>query len=735
MELPSVIPATTRDTLDVAMLATYLTKSSRTRPVVVLTVPHGSARPLVSADALMALGGGRADVVTVPTDDLTWKLAELLGREAAVFGGACRVYPGGDAWVRHPHSVPLRLTRTPDERQALEPALRQDLRAALAPEAPRSAPRGDAPAARAGPGAPRPAPRADITAIRAGPVPKPAPPAQAAVPSSSAVPAFASSPGQVTLVEHDDAAVRLAAHILSAQRATPVVVVSRATGWAQAFPDTSTLARDLAGIADVVELANPGVAWTLSKRLPDNCHTYGGASRVYPPGADWLERPSGLPIVLAYSPHDRNEATRQLTSEAMRWATLTQSHTCPATAAPSAPVSGVVDGISGGAAWVRLPDRTMAVVWPELVEADVRPENLFRRGQSVDGPMDAETRRLDVRHLKRSPADALAEYRADMTVPVRVASVGPASCDVELYPGVVVPVAPEDVADVRDLRLVLTVGEAVLARIVHRDDVHGEWLLSIREADELSAAQPATSLLPGGPPWLDATSHDSSDDDAGPNGAPAVDTDDAASLVPKDLDSAVATIGALHRDLVATQRQARQAASEAKMLRDQLARAKTKRREAEQEAARRRRELEDTPLGGAAKLDDPADRMDVEIRLAWMRRFTRPDRANHPLKEWSYADHFFTTFAALEGVDSAKVVDVMVEVLTGLDQRLAGRDLHQLRDGTGGDDKTRLNARGEKYWRAALQQGTPSARRLHYLARDDGSVEFSSVRAHDDYRT
>lgn len=76
----------------------------------------------------------------------------------------------------------------------------------------------------------------------------------------------------------------------------------------------------------------------------------------------------------------------------------------------------------------------------------------------------------------------------------------------------------------------------------------------------------------------------------------------------------------------------------------------------------------------------------------------------------------------------------MVQVLTGRDAELVSRELHQLRTGMGGDDPPVTRTGGETCWRVSLQVKTPSARRLHYWMRNDGSIEFSSVRLHDDIR-
>jgi hypothetical protein len=82
-------------------------------------------------------------------------------------------------------------------------------------------------------------------------------------------------------------------------------------------------------------------------------------------------------------------------------------------------------------------------------------------------------------------------------------------------------------------------------------------------------------------------------------------------------------------------------------------------------------------------------------------------------------------------VSRSKVVEVVVQVLTGLDAQLAGRDLHRLRDGEAGNAPYVEREPGVHCWRVALQRGTPSARRLHYW-RDGNIVELSRVVVHDD---
>lgn len=111
-------------------------------------------------------------------------------------------------------------------------------------------------------------------------------------------------------------------------------------------------------------------------------------------------------------------------------------------------------------------------------------------------------------------------------------------------------------------------------------------------------------------------------------------------------------------------------------------------------------------------------------------------KRDKPLKRnWGYGPDFFTSLEAVQGVDREKVAHVMLEVVLGLDKELNSRGLHQLRTGEGGADPKRRTAAGDTYWRVYLQTNTPGARRLHYVRRADGSVVFTRVGMHDDFRS
>lgn len=71
MQLPAASPLEVRDVLDVAGLVSYLRSTSRTRPVAVLTVAPGQARPYANPSQLWKIldGLGRVSLCVKPEGD------------------------------------------------------------------------------------------------------------------------------------------------------------------------------------------------------------------------------------------------------------------------------------------------------------------------------------------------------------------------------------------------------------------------------------------------------------------------------------------------------------------------------------------------------------------------------------------------------------------------------------------------------------------------------------------
>lgn len=699
MELPANQPVVARDRLDVANLVTYLRRETRERPVAILTVAPGQHTPFVTAADLATIANGSADIVTIPTDHLTHAFSDLLDDpQAATYRGACRVYPGGNDWETRPLDVPLRMARDRDEIKALPQLIKQDLRRHLEQRQQAATPS----SAR-----PTPSPATGRTPVPGPPTPGRAPHPGPPVPAGHA---------PDTVATAGDAAA-LAAHLQSNRRTQPAVVVSRSTGAAAAYADVELLRNDLAGLASVHEITTIEASWAFSGSVPDMCQVYGGAGRVYPTGTGWLADPFLSPLRFAYSPHDRATVTRQLVADAMGMAT-TGNHTTTAAAAGAVTVAGTVGAVAGDRALVNLPGQFPAVVWPELVEPGLPAERLFRKGMPIRGVLDETSRRIDVTGMRQAPDAAIGHYAPGDTILARVTALTADSCTIELFPRLEHTLSGADVTDEpADLRDLLSVGEVLPVWFGGTDD--DEWLLSLRDADP-DQVTPAPTILTGGPPWLLLTP-------AAPDAAPA--DDQVTALAAPDGFSLEATpdvVNALRRQLDQQAEQLRTAEARIARLTDDLATARTQRRLA---VTRR-----STGSDDAALCLDPAEQLTFEIELAWARMTQPGEKADHPLRRWRYGPEFIDTLHGVQGVKRAKVIEVIVHVLTGRHTELASRELHQLRTGRGGDDPPVTRAGGETCWRVSLQTKTPGARRLHYWQCNDGSVELSSIRTHDDTR-
>lgn len=727
MDLPSNAPIQVRDSFDLAELLAYLRRDTRERTVVLLSVAPGERSPYVSAARLAAEAAGRADIVTIPNDELTWAFsARLKDPKAGVFRGACRVYPPGPQWEDNPPATPARMARDAAEIKALPGLLTEDLRRALARPAP---PRSTAPGRSAAGQGVKPGHARAHTGVpaRPGTAARSGEPRPASTPTPTPRPASTAPVAPAEIVTQADAAA-LASHLRSPGRNLPAAVVSRATGAVAAYVDVADLRQDLSGLADVFEICTPEASWAFSHAVPDMCQVYGGAGRVYPVGRGWEADPYESPLRFAHGMPDREQVTRQLIADAMGMATR-GSHTAQARPAAASLVTGEVSGVIAGRALVKLAKQFgqfPGTLWPELVEPGLPAERLFAKGMRVEGSFDPATRRIDVRDMRRPADEALGRYQPGDTILARVATVTMDACTVEVFPGFERTIAASEVTDDDvDLRWMMSVGEVLPVWFGGHQD--GDWLLSIREAGDVTDAVRAPSLLAGGPPWLvpddpeEARPQPARRAKAGPLGP---SPDGAVRLSP--LEPTRGILDGLRKENEQLAALLQEARAKADDLDAQLTRARTLRREA---VRRRATDSEDANL-----FPEEADQLDFEIRLAWARMTQPSEKADLPLKKWTYGDQFFDTLHSVQGVARSKIVRVIVHILTGRDAELASRELHQLRTGTGGDDAPVTRAGGETCWRVSLQTKTPAARRLHYWMRTDGSIELSSIRVHDDFR-
>lgn len=590
--------------------------------------------------------------------------------------------------------------------------------------------------------------RAPQPAAQPGAQPAPQP---AAPPGGGRASVWAGLPTGVTLVTSAQEAELLADHLLDPERVRPVVVVTRSAGHPVAHLDVAELADNLRGLAEVWEMPTGAISWAYSRRLPPRCDVYGGAARVYPPGLTWTQDPFSIPLTFVFGPEQGPAAVAQLTTDALR---AVRAGVRSSEAGPHAvEARGVVKGVLPGRGLVALEgEHGLATIWTDLLADGVAGDSLLVKGMAVTGRLDRETRRLDVSAMRVAAADAVAGYAVGSVVLGLTRVVEPSLCVVELFPGLPVAVEADDVVRTArrlDLRALITEGEVVVARVLERGAEADEWRISLVEVGADDVPLPAPGVLRGGPPWLlpPASAEDALAAVVEPGGStpPPQPVQQTAPPAPTGRpESASAALSEQLLDLVrerdALREQLREEQARAKEDRGRLQALRTAARHAQRNAEALRAEVVELrnelgrSAGDGALFDDPLEQLRFEVRLAWARRIPAAQKGELPLRSWSVGPEFLATMDAVGGVSRTKVVNVIVEVLTGLAAELDARELHQLRTGDGGADPVRVRADGATCWRVALQVRTPSARRLHYWQLRDGSIELSSIRLHDDVR-
>lgn len=541
----------------------------------------------------------------------------------------------------------------------------------------------------------------------AGPLSATAPPITPASVSGATRVAPPSSAHRVTSAE---AAVALAQRLLTGDLRWPVVVLTTASRQPEPYVPVADLLREVGGSAEVVVLPTGAPSWAFSRELPAMTQVFGGASRVYAPDRRWVTNPYASP--LRFSHNDRQGAETAYELAADVFALVPRTTPVPTSARQ---VAGEVRGSAGSRGLVQLDVGGMAAIWAELTVPEVAIEQLVRRGQRVYGLLEESTNRLDIRGMLTTPPTTLP-VRTPSHVLARVEAVTAEIVTVSLVPGRSFEIPAHRASELPLAAFVP--GETVVATWWQDDD--GAAQLRLDLWDGVEQVEQAPAILPGGPPWLEVPRPV---EDVTLAGGPEPEHHPEFEVDPED---------ALGAELLALRRLTIEQRREIDALKAE--RANTRRQARARVGQRRRRELEgpQDPLGEA--FSDPEEQLRFEVHLAWARRIPAGQKAELALRRYALGPRFLASLDELEGVARSKVVDVLVEVLTGLAPQLAGRDLHQLRTGDGGDDPVWVREDGATCWRAALQRETASARRLHYWELVDGTVELSRVVKHDDTR-
>ncbi|HEX5597330.1 MAG TPA: hypothetical protein VFX61_15135 [Micromonosporaceae bacterium] len=595
----------------------------------------------------------------------------------------------------------------------------------------------------------------------------------------------ATPPAAVRRIASEQEAHKLAHRLLLPGRRWPVVVLTIAGGHDEPFGDPEEIKAAVGDLAEVVLMPTSDVSWAFSSVMPDLTQVYGGAGRVYPVDHEWVSVPARSRLRFAYSPQDARRITDLLINDALE-AALTAGLVEARTSPNVRQRSGTVRGVIGSRALVTLDDGTPATVWEELTVPGVPLERVVCKGQSVTGGYDPVSRRLDLRGALRyiDPADAEAAvastYRAGDLVLADVAAVTDDMVRLRLLPGLAVEVARAAVTSNPNdtLRGLFSLGEVVVCRV----DTVAPLRLRLDDIDDEEVPEPAPSLLPDGPPWLRLPDPDPAVPEPPaapevPRPAPAppvapvvpprrpspldlarkgaAPTPRAATQHPIDaasLQRERARIVELSNELAAEQATRRALAEELTRLRGRAAqleqelaaaqasveRLQSRYRGADlarQRAVKQLRAAQgrvEAPSDAPAFLD-PEQEFRHEVYCEWVRRIPAAEKAEKPLADYVLAPGFLESIQEVAGVSRAKVVAVVVEVLTGQAPHLPGRDAHQLRTGAAGTPYV-TRADGATCWRVALQRESAAARRLHYWRTSRDGFEFSRVVLHDDYR-
>jgi hypothetical protein len=126
-------------------LATWLlVPGPRRLPAVVLTIAGGHDRPFGDPEEIADAVEGLAEVVLMPTSEVSWAFSREMPAATQVYGGAGRVYPVDHQWVNTPGVSRLRFAYSPQDcrrvtDQLINDALQAALAAGLLP--PRTSPR------------------------------------------------------------------------------------------------------------------------------------------------------------------------------------------------------------------------------------------------------------------------------------------------------------------------------------------------------------------------------------------------------------------------------------------------------------------------------------------------------------------------------------------------------------------------------------------------------------------
>jgi hypothetical protein len=664
-------------------LAAALQRPGRGRPVVVISTPAGHDAPFVDPQRVLDDVAGLADVVVIPTGDVSWAFSSGMPPDTQVYGGASRVYGTDLEWVHHPRRSPLHFAYSADEDARVRDRLVGDVMRL---------------AVRAGiVGAARTAPDGTAT--------------EGKVLGVLGTRALVSTDdgGQATIAEElvfPD--VPLASVLAPGMRLTGVLdPARRLLDIRGMLPDADALRRAVRtayrvgqvvlGRVELVEddavriALAPGVLVRV-RRAEITGNDLDLLSDLFTPGEVVAARRMPAP----------------LDGLALRFDDVDESADRPV------PAIALLDGgppwLEPSAAESSAVDHSLAapsVVGPTL---SAPPE------QALVEPVETDTSRA-------RPVDAHTVTLGH--APGRSVEIAPPT-PADLYGARPGEPDPDGAAAPQRVPAGVTGDGAVRVPVPpggQRTPTPGD--VAARHAGGHDALpSPASAESPAEPAGKAARDLSLSLDAAKAQVAALakelLDDKVKRHQVELEVDRLLGRVGELTERLDRSERRAEQQA--------------TALRKARQEAARLRRLLGDTGTDVPEEryFVDDEEQLRFEVLSEWARAIPAAEKAGRPLVEYTVGPRFLASLTDVEGVSRDRVVWTLVMVLTGLAPEMNGLQVHRLRTGAGGDDPARHRDDGAVCWRVSLQVNTPSARRLHYWKLPGGAYELSRVVLHDD---
>lgn len=127
---------------------------------------------------------------------------------------------------------------------------------------------------------------------------------------------------------------------------------------------------------------------------------------------------------------------------------------------------------------------------------------------------------------------------------------------------------------------------------------------------------------------------------------------------------------------------------------------------------------------------DPERQFCWEVEQRWLTTVPETEREERPLAGYRLGRDWLASLEAIELVDRSKILDVVVEVLTGRVVDSAARRIRRMRSGDGSGPRIRDD--GAVASRCDFKQRAASAPRLMWWKLPDNIIELGRVAAHDD---